>query len=120
MEDNFRQASSLHFLVKYEGNHDHEALGNAILASLEKSYAELGAALDYSPRESIAVILYPDEVFRDVTRTPEWVSALNDGKIRLPLKGISQVDRDLQQMLKHELTHSFIRLKTGTPAGVAE
>ena len=59
------------------------------------------------------MILYPDEVFRDVTRTPEWVSALNDGKIRLPLKGISQVDRDLQQMLKHELTHSFIRLKTG-------
>ena len=43
VEDNFRQASSLHFLVKYEGNHDHEALGNAILASLEKSYARLSA-----------------------------------------------------------------------------
>jgi tetratricopeptide (TPR) repeat protein len=112
-EDNFRQASSLHFLVKYEGNRNHEALGNAILASLEKSYAEIEAALDYSPRESIAVILYPDEVFRDVTRTPNWVSALNDGKIRLPLKGISQIDHEVQQMLKHELIHSFIRLKTG-------
>lgn len=112
-EDNFKQANSLHFLVKYEGRQDHESLGTALLSSLEKSYNELETALDFSPHESIAVILYPDEVFRDITRTPNWVSALNDGKIRLPLKGITQIDETLKQMLKHELTHSFIRLKTG-------
>ncbi len=113
VEDNFRQANSLHFVVKYEGHENRESLGTAILSSLENSYAQLESALDFSPRESIAVILYPDEVFRDITRTPNWVSALNDGKIRLPIKGVSQVDEPLQQMLRHELTHSFIRLKTG-------
>ena len=113
VEDNFRQANSLHFVLKYAGQENRESLGTAILNSLENSYAELESVLDFSPRESIAVILYPDEVFRDITKTPNWVSALNDGKIRLPIKGISRVDDSLRQMLRHELTHSFIRLKTG-------
>jgi len=111
-ENDFRQANSLHFVVRYEGTATNHVLGQGILASLERAFSELSTELNYSPRESIAVVLYPNEVFQDVTRTPSWVGALNDGKIRFPIKGLSFVDEDARRILKHELTHSFIRLKT--------
>ncbi len=112
-ENEYKQASSLHFVIRYEGNETNQTLGEGILGSLEKSFSELENQLNFSPREAIAVVLYPDEVFRDVTKTPSWVSALNDGKIRFPIKGLSTIDGNVQQILKHELTHSFIRLKSG-------
>jgi tetratricopeptide (TPR) repeat protein len=112
-ENSFKQASSLHFVIKYEGTERNQNLGQEILNSLEKSFGDLEAGLDYSPRESITVILYSDKVFRDITRTPDWVGAINDGKIRLPTKGLSQIDENLRRILKHELTHSFVRMKTG-------
>ena len=111
-ENAFKQANSLHFVIKYEGTEGNEVLGREILLSLERSFTELESALNYSPRESISVVLYTGEVFRDVTRTPNWVGAINDGKIRLPIKGLSRLDDDLRKILKHELTHSFLRLKT--------
>ena len=68
--------------------------------------------LDYAPTEAIVVILYPNQAFRDITRTPGWVGALNDGKIRIPVSGLTQMTPDLARVLKHELTHSFVRLIT--------
>ncbi|MCI0420089.1 MAG: tetratricopeptide repeat protein [Acidobacteria bacterium] len=111
-ENEFKQANSLHFVVRYEGSETNQALGQGILASLERSFTELENQLNYSPRDSIAVVLYPDEVFQDVTKMPGWVGALNDGKIRFPIKGLTFVDDTVRSILKHELTHSFIRLKT--------
>jgi tetratricopeptide (TPR) repeat protein len=111
-ESDFKQAGSLHFVLKYEGTETNQALAREILVTLERSFAELESTLNFSPREAIAVVLYTGEVFRDVTRTPSWVGALNDGKIRLPIKGITRVDDGLSRILKHELTHSFVRLKT--------
>jgi len=110
-ENDFKQANSLHFVVRYEGSESNQALGQGILASLERSFTELESQLNYSPRDSIAVVLYPDEVFQDVTKMPGWVGALNDGKIRFPIKGLTSVDDAVRGILKHELTHSFIRLK---------
>jgi hypothetical protein len=72
------------------------------------------SVLNYSPREIIAVILYPNELFQDVTQAPHWAGALNDGKIRVPIKGVNRVDRQFERILKHELIHSFVRLKTGS------
>jgi len=111
-ENEFKQVNSLHFVVRYEGNERSQALGEGILASLERSFTELETQLNYSPRDAIAVVLYPDEVFQDVTKMPGWVGALNDGKIRFPIKGLTRVDETVRSILKHELTHSFIRLKT--------
>ena len=111
-ENDFKQANSLHFVVRYEGSESNQALGQGILASLERSFTDLEMQLNYSPRDSITVVLYPDEVFQDVTKMPGWVGALNDGKIRFPIKGLTVVDDSVRGILKHELTHSFIRLKT--------
>ena len=58
------------------------------------------------------VLLYPNQDFRDITRAPNWVGALNDGKIRIPVSGLTQMTPDLARVLKHELTHSFYHLGT--------
>jgi tetratricopeptide (TPR) repeat protein len=107
----YSELRSEHFLLRYDGQQD-EKLSGDILNSLEASFQDLVLDLDYSPSEPIVVILYPNQAFRDVTRSPGWVGALNDGKIRLPISGLTKVTPDLARVLKHELTHSFVRLIT--------
>jgi hypothetical protein len=75
-------------------------------------YNEIESELDYSPPDSIGVILYTQEAFADITRAPGWVGALNDGRIRVPVQGLSSVTPELSRVLKHELTHSFVGQKT--------
>lgn len=97
-----------HFLLRYDG-HQNETLSGQILSSLDGSFQDLALDLDYSPTEAIVVILYSNQAFRDITQTPSWVGAVNDGKIRLPVSGLTQVTPELARVLKHELTHSFVR-----------
>jgi len=68
-----------------------------------------GSGFGLFPTETIVVLLYPNQDFRDITRSPNWVGALNDGKIRVPVSGLTQMTPDLARVLKHELTHSFVR-----------
>jgi hypothetical protein len=68
--------------------------------------------LDIYPQETIVVLLYPDQVYHDITRVPSWAGALYDGKIRVPVSGLSSMTPDLARTLKHELTHSFVRQAT--------
>ena len=103
----YRELRSDHFLLRYEGQK--EKLSDEVLASLEGSFQNLALDLNYAPTETIVVLLYPNETFRDITRSPSWVGALNDGKIRVPVSGITQMSADLARVLKHELTHSFVR-----------
>ena len=56
----------------------------------------------------IAVILYPDQTYFDITRAASWSGAMFDGKIRVPTKGLTSVTSDLNSTLRHELTHAFI------------
>jgi tetratricopeptide (TPR) repeat protein len=104
----YSELRSEHFLLRYDGQQN-EKLSGAILNSLDGSFQDLVLDLDYSPTEAIVAILYPNEAFRDITRTPTWVGALNDGKIRVPVSGLTQMTPDLARVLKHELTHSFVR-----------
>jgi len=104
----YQELRSEHFLLRYEG-HETEKLSEEVLNSLEGSFQDLVLDLDYSPREIIVVLLYPNQAFRDITRSPTWVGALNDGKIRVPVSGLTQMDAELARVLKHELTHSFVR-----------
>ena len=108
VEGNYRQSSSGHFLIKYEGA-ERRALGRDILQTLERHYRDLIRKLNYDPPETIVVILYPNQTFGDLTRTPGWVGALNDGKLRIPVSGLSSVTGELSRVLKHELAHSFVQ-----------
>jgi tetratricopeptide (TPR) repeat protein len=107
----YSELHSEHFSLRYDSQ-ENEKLSGEILRSLEGSFQDLVLDLDYSPTEAIVVILYPNQAFRDITRTPTWVGALNDGKIRVPVSGLTQMTPDLARVLKHELTHSFVRLIT--------
>jgi tetratricopeptide (TPR) repeat protein len=104
----YQELRGQHFLLRYEGRENNK-LSEEVLNSLEGSFRDLVLDLDYSPREIIVVLLYPHQAFRDITRSPNWVGALNDGKIRVPLSGVAQMDTELARVLKHELTHSFVR-----------
>jgi tetratricopeptide (TPR) repeat protein len=99
---------SEHFLLRYEGEQG-EKLSGEVLNSLEGSFQNLVLDLDYSPPEVMVALLYPNQAFQDITRSPTWVGALNDGKIRVPVSGLTQLNAELARVLKHELTHSFVR-----------
>jgi tetratricopeptide (TPR) repeat protein len=104
----YRELRSDHFLLRYAGEQG-EKLSGEVVNSLEGSFQDLVLDLDYSPREVIVALLYPNQAFKDITRSPTWVGALNDGKIRVPVSGLTQVNAELARVLKHELTHSFVR-----------
>ncbi len=104
----YMELRSDHFLLRYEGR-EVEALSSEVLKTLEVDFRDLQLELDYSPRETIVVLLYPDQAFRDIARSPSWVGAVNDGKIRVPVSGLTSMTPDLARVLRHELTHSFVR-----------
>lgn len=107
-ESNFSQNESSHFNLHFEGKETSEAFRRDLLATLESEYDDLVRDLGYSPRNNIAVTLYTQQAFFDVTRAPTWSGAINDGKLRIPISGITNVTSELARVLKHELTHSFV------------
>ena len=111
VEGDFRDSESSHFVLRYHGGASHQ-LASEVLRTLEDQFQTLRSDLHYSPPEPIGVILYTQETFRDVTRTPGWTGGVNDGRIRIPVQGVESVSPELSRILKHELTHSFIFQKT--------
>jgi tetratricopeptide (TPR) repeat protein len=110
-ESNYREGDTAHFELKYYGGAAPE-LARGILSALENDYSDLESQFDYTPPEQIGVVLYTGQAFADITRAPSWVGALNDGRIRIPVQGLTSVTPELARELKHELTHSFVGQKT--------
>ena len=110
-EEDFKERESKDFSLRYEGGAEPE-LAREVLHTLEYHFSAIEAELNYTPREPIGVILYTRETFADITRAPNWVGALNDGRIRIPVQGLTSVTPELSRILKHELTHSFVTQKT--------
>jgi tetratricopeptide (TPR) repeat protein len=110
-EESYRDGETEHFDLKYYGGATPD-LARGILRDLENDFRDLESQLDYTPPEQIAVILYTQQAFADITRAPGWVGALNDGRLRIPVQGLTQVTPDLSRVLKHELTHSFVGQKS--------
>jgi tetratricopeptide (TPR) repeat protein len=107
-ESDFSQRESSHFNLHFEGKDTSETFRRDLLATLDSEYDDLVRDLGYSPRNNIAVTLYTQQTFFDVTRAPSWSGAINDGKLRIPVSGVNSVTRELARILKHELTHSFV------------
>jgi tetratricopeptide (TPR) repeat protein len=110
-EESYREGETAHFALKYNGSATPD-LARGILRALEDDFRDIESQLDYTPREQIAVILYTEQAFADITRAPGWVGALNDGRLRIPVQGLTSVTPDLARVLKHELTHSFVGQKS--------
>jgi len=110
-EESYKENESSHFKLRYSGAAE-PALARDVLRTLEAHFSAIESELDYTPPDSIGVILYTQDAFSDITRAPAWVGALNDGRIRVPVEGLTAVDQELSRVLKHELTHSFVTQKT--------
>ena len=111
LDSSFQEGRSAHFDLHYYGGAAPE-LARGALQALEADFDEIAGALNYTPKDPIAITLYTNQDFRDITQAPGWAGALNDGRIRVPVQGLASVTPELARVLKHELTHSFITGKT--------
>ncbi len=110
-ESGYREGETRHFVLRYHGGAAPQ-LARDVLRTLEEHFRTIESELNFTPAEPIGVILYTEQAFGDITRAPGWVGALNDGRIRVPVQGLTSVPAELSRVLKHELTHSFIQQKT--------
>lgn len=113
VEANFTERDTGRFTLRYEGSVTQDTTRQAIVSALDKDYDELSNDLGISPSQNIPVILYTEKAFFDVTQAPTWTGALNDGKLRIPIRGVDYVTPQLARVLKHELTHSFVNQAAG-------
>jgi tetratricopeptide (TPR) repeat protein len=107
-EADYTEHESSHFTLKYEGKRTSEALRSQLVATLESEYDDLVREFGIAPRNAIPVVLYTEKSFFDVTQAPSWSGAVFDGKLRIPINGLTSVTTELARVLRHELAHSFI------------
>ena len=110
-EAGYKENESRHFTLKYSGAAE-PGLAREVLHTLEAHYNAIESELNFSTPDSIGVILYTRQAFTDITNAPSWAGALNDGRLRLPVQGLTSMTPELSRVLKHELAHSFIQQKT--------
>ena len=109
---NYDSTLSSHFLIRYDGGQAAGSLTSEISQFLEDAYRQLSSQYDLYPEEPFVVILYPRQDYFNVVDVPMWSAGANDGKIKLPIKGVSSLNEELRAVLMHELSHSFVDLKT--------
>jgi tetratricopeptide (TPR) repeat protein len=108
VEEHFTENARGHFVLRYEGGHPAEALSDDLWNVMERDYDALYADLGFAPKAPITVVLYSAQQFSDVTQAPAWAGAINDGKLRIPVGDLRTVTPQLESVLRHELTHSFV------------
>ncbi len=109
----YENDESRHFIMRYDGGKADPFLVKEISDFLEDTYQKLSLQLEAFPTAPFVVVLYPQERFQSITDAPEWSAGINDGKIKLPIRGIKSLNDEIRNVLIHELTHSFVNFKTG-------
>ncbi len=115
LHSGFYQSQGAHFTVLFEGPAD-EQLASRALEILESAYWRVSTALSTFPERVIPVVLYTQEQFRDITRSPQWAAGAYDGRIRIPVRGALANERELERVLTHEFTHALVQ--SVAPKGV--
>jgi tetratricopeptide (TPR) repeat protein len=108
LNNRMQESIGTHFTVSFEGP-DEAALAARALESLDRAYWRIGGMLTIYPNAPIAVVLYTNEQFRDITRSPSWAVGAYDGTIRVPMRGALDEGDELHRVLAHEYTHAVIR-----------
>lgn len=107
----FAFSAAPHFNLRFDGNID-EGLADEIGDYLESAWRDLADLYRHTPEQPITVLLYPTQSFREVTQTPSDVAGLFDGKIRVPLGGLTRLNPSAKAVLVHELSHAVVHAKT--------
>jgi hypothetical protein len=108
VHSDFLASHGTHFTVLFDGPADAELASRAI-EILEAAYWRVSTALSIYPERTITVVLYTQEQFRDITRSPQWAAASYDGRIRLPVRGADSDPRELERVIVHEFTHALVQ-----------
>ncbi len=103
----FYRAQGAHFTVMFEGAAD-DALARRAVEVLETAYWRVGNRLSVYPQSAVTVILYTQQQFRDITRSPGWAGGIYDGRIRVPMQGALNAPADLERVLAHEYVHAVV------------
>lgn len=113
IEKGFLEKEGSHFTVKFEGGENAD-IGHLIAIILEEAYIKVGSDLSSYPEDRIEAALYTRQQFTDVTRAPSWAGAIYDGRIKIPIGGITSRTNLLERVLFHEYTHALVhRLSKG-------
>lgn len=97
-----------HFLVKFDGG-ENAVAGHLIGLLLEEAYFKIGSDLGHYPEQRIEALLYSKEAFMDITKSPSWAGAIYDGRIKLPVGGVTEKTSMLEEVIFHEYTHAVVR-----------
>jgi tetratricopeptide (TPR) repeat protein len=116
-----QQTVGSHFTVSFEGPAE-ASLAEQALDALERAFWRIGGTLGTYPYAPIPVVLYSNEQFRDITRSPSWAAGAYDGTIRVPMRGALDNPEELDRVLAHEFTHALVReiAPHGVPAWLNE
>lgn len=109
VEGRMNRGHSSRFVVSYDTDGVRTDIALAVLDALETIYNSVGTDLGYFPEARVPVILYTKRDYREVTRSPDWSGGLYDGKIRLPVGGLTEITPELRATLRHEYTHAVVR-----------
>jgi len=111
-EWDFVELQSRHFRVSFGDGEDRRTV-KLLLDALEDAYDVVGAKFNYRPDDRTPVVLYTQSDFHGVTQTPDWAGAAFDGRIKIPVRGLTADDPNLPRVLRHEYAHSAIAQISG-------
>jgi tetratricopeptide (TPR) repeat protein len=107
IEDTMTKGYSGRFNLSYDVA-TQSAFADEILHILEEAYNYVGNLLNQYPEARVPVLIYTKKSFRDLVKGPEWSGGVYDGKIRLPIGGISQLTPAVRAVLFHEYAHVVV------------
>lgn len=115
VQKRFFVGETQHFRVRFEGPAE-SRVAQRVLDDLERAYSKVGRTLGYYPEAMIETILYTEQAFFDVTRSPRWSGGVFDGKVRLPVSGADADLSRLEQVVTHEYVHAALTHMVGGQA----
>ncbi len=112
VEERFSERASSSILLAYDTARLEPGVERRLLDALERAYAELVQDLGSAPPEKVTVVVYAEKDWRLATQAPDWSGGLFDGTVRVPAQGLAGVTPALLAVLKHEMTHAFLHVRT--------
>ena len=108
MDEGMGKGQSSRFILSYDAGIK-SAAADGVLDALEDAYNRVGRDFGAYPESRVPVILYTGKAYHDITGSPDWSGGQHDGKIRLPVGGLTEVTPQVRSILFHEYTHVVVR-----------
>jgi Peptidase MA superfamily/Tetratricopeptide repeat len=121
VHEKLMERNDARFSVIFDGRSENNLATHSV-AVLDRAFWRIGEKLGAYPPNRIFVTLYTEQQFRDLTHMPAWSAGAFDGKIRIPVQGVSRNMEEFDRILVHELTHAMIYgvAPRGVPAWLHE